>query len=73
MTKKMTPSERKRAQRKRDRIAGWVEVTLKISQDQADNLRAYAASLPPPAPPKDPRQLDLLNEIDAQLRDDMGS
>lgn len=27
----------------------------------------FAASLPPPAPPTDPRQLSLLDEIDRQL------
>lgn len=63
----MTPSERKRAQRARDRINGWVEVTVKVAEAQAPHVRAYAASLPPPAPPTDPRQLSMLREIDAKL------
>jgi hypothetical protein len=64
---KISQSERKRAQRERDRINGWVEVTVKVSQAQVPHIRAYAASLPPPEPPTDPRQLDMLNEIEARL------
>lgn len=63
----MTPTERKRLQRARDKAAGWTEVNLRVGQEHAEALRAFAASLPPPAPPTDPRQLSLLDEIDRQL------
>lgn len=29
----MTPAERKAAQRRRDRLAGWSEVTVKVDAD----------------------------------------
>lgn len=63
----MTPTERKRIQRARDKAAGWAEVNLRVGQEHAEALRAFAASLPPPAPPTDPRQLDMLAELDRQL------
>lgn len=63
----MTPAERKRIQRARDRAAGWSEVTLKVAAERADEVRAFAASLAPPAPPTDPRQMSLLAALDAQL------
>lgn len=63
----MTPTERKRAQRRRDRIAGWAEVTVRIDAQRADDLRAYAASLPPPPGPTDPAQLSMLDQLDAML------
>jgi hypothetical protein len=63
----MTPAERKAAQRRRDRLAGWAEITVRIAASCADDLRAYAASLPPPAPPTDPAQLSMLDQLDALL------
>lgn len=69
----MTPAERKRAQRKRDRIAGWAEVTVRIDARQADAVRAYAASLPPPPGPTDPAQLSMLDQLDAMLSGGDGS
>nr|CRY96467.1 hypothetical protein [uncultured prokaryote] len=63
----MTSTERKRLQRQRDRAAGWTEVNLRVASDQVEALRAFAATLSPPLPPTDPRQLSLLDEIDRQL------
>lgn len=63
----MTPAERKAAQRRRDRLAGWSEVTVKVDADQVEAVRAYAASLPPPPPPTDPAQLSMLDQLDALL------
>lgn len=63
----MTPAERKAAQRRRDKLAGWAEVTVRIDAAQADAVRAYAASLPPPPPPTDPAQLSMLDQLDALL------
>lgn len=64
----MTPTERKRLQRARDKAAGWAEVNVRVAGDQAEAVRAFAASLPPPPPPTDPRQLSLLDEIDRKLK-----
>lgn len=63
----MTPAERKAAQRRRDKLAGWAEVTVRVDARQADAVRAFAASLPPPAPPTDPAQLSMLDQLDALL------
>ena len=63
----MTPAERKAAQRRRDKLAGWAEVTVRIDAAQAEALRAYAASLPPPPLPTDPTQLSMLDQLDALL------
>lgn len=63
----LTASQRKKLQRDRDRALGWVEVTVKISAEHVEALRAFAASLPNPTPPRDERQLDLIDEIERQL------
>ncbi|MDE3121505.1 MAG: hypothetical protein KGK00_06990 [Paracoccaceae bacterium] len=63
----MTPAERKAAQRRRDKIAGWAEVTVRIDAARAEEVRAFAATLPPPPPPTDPAQLSLLDQLDALL------
>lgn len=69
----MTPAERKAAQRRRDKLAGWAEVTVRIAASRADDLRAYAASLPPPPGPTDPAQLSMLDQLDAMLSGGDGS
>lgn len=66
----MTATQRKAIQRRRDRAAGWTEVTVKVDVMCVDEVRAFVASLPPPSPPTDPNQLSLLDELDAQLRGD---
>lgn len=66
----MTPTERKAVQRRRDRLLGWAEVTVRIDRERAEDLRTYAAGLPPPRPPTDPDQLDMLAELDAALSGD---
>lgn len=63
----MTPAERKKLQRKRDRARGWTEVTVKVRSDRVDEVRSFAASLGEPPLPKDPDQLDLIDQIDAEL------
>jgi hypothetical protein len=63
----LTPSQRKKLQRDRDRALGWVEVTVKVAAERVQEVRDFAASLPDPEPPKDPRQMDMLAEIDRQL------
>lgn len=52
-------AERKRQQRQRDRSHGWVTVSVRVAADRAQEVRDFAASLPAPAPPKDPNQQDL--------------
>lgn len=56
----LSPTERKKLQRQRDRAAGWTEVTVKVAVEHADAVRRFAAQLPAPQPPADPRQLDML-------------
>lgn len=63
----MTPAQRKSAQRQRDRLLGWSEITLKVSAEHVAHLREYAASLTPPPPLTDERQLSLLEQLDAQI------
>lgn len=63
----MTPAERKRAQRQRDKLAGWVEVTVKVAADRAEDVRDYASTLPPPAAPTDPNQLSLIEQLDRAI------
>ena len=63
----MTPTERKRIQRARDKAAGWSEVVVRVAAEHAEALRAFAATLPDPKPPTDPRQLSMLEALDRQL------
>lgn len=66
----MTPAERKRKQRERDKLLGWVEVTVKVAADQVPAVRDFAAALPPPDGPTDPRQLTLIEDLDRALAGD---
>ena len=63
----LTPAQRKKLQRDRDRALGWVEVTVKVATEKAQEVRRFAASLPHPQAPRDPRQLDLIDEIERKL------
>lgn len=62
-----TAAQRKAAQRQRDKLMGWREVTVRVAQEQADALREFAASLPDPKPLTDPDQLDMLAQLDAAI------
>ena len=63
----MTPADGKRAQRQRDKLLGWVEVTVKVGAAQAEVVRDFAAGLPDPEPVVDPNQLSLLAALDDAL------
>ena len=63
----MTPAERKRTQRQRDKLMGYIEVTVKVAQEHAEQVREFAASLPEPRPPVDPNQISMLASLDAAL------
>jgi hypothetical protein len=63
----LSPAQRKRLQRDRDRALGWVEVTVRVAAERAHEVRAFAADLPAPEPPKDPHQLDLIEELERKL------
>lgn len=63
----LTVAQRKAAQRRRDKLSGWSEVTVKVATEHVEAVRAFAASLPPPPHPTDPVQLDLLAQLDAEL------
>lgn len=56
----LSPTERKKLQRQRDKALGWIEITVKVAAEHADAVRQFAAQLPAPRPPADPRQLDML-------------
>jgi hypothetical protein len=60
-------SRRKQLQRQRDRALGWCEVTVRVAATKAQDVRDFAAALPEPEPPTDPRQLDLVEEIERRL------
>lgn len=65
--KGMTAAERKRAQRQRDKLSGWTEVTIKVATDQVQAVRDFAACLPEPTPPTDPNQLSLIDQLDRAI------
>lgn len=65
----LTAAERKRLQRKRDRLLGWTEVTVKVSAQKVQEVRDFAASLPEPPPLVDPDQLSLLEDLNLSLSD----
>ncbi len=56
----LTASERKRLQRQRDKLLGWVEVSVKVPYTQVDELRAFVGCLGTPPAPVDTRELDML-------------
>lgn len=66
----LTPARRKQLQRERDRALGWTDVTVRIAAERVKELRDFAASLPPPSTPKDPRQMDLIERIERELREE---
>lgn len=63
----MTPAERKRKQRRRDELAGWRELRVKVGQEHVESVRDFVASLPPPAPPTDPNQLSMIEQLDRAI------
>lgn len=63
----MSAAERKKKQRQRDKLLGWQEVTVRVAADQADVVRDFAAKLPAPQPPTDPRQLDLIDQLSSDM------
>ena len=63
----LSPTRRKQLQRQRDRLAGWAEITVRVAAERAQDVRDFAATLPEPTPPTDPRQLDLLDHIEREL------
>lgn len=63
----MNAAERKKKQRQRDKLLGWQEVTVRVAATQAQFVRDYAATLPDPTPPVDPRQLDMIEQLDSDL------
>lgn len=64
-------ARRKKLQRDRDRALGWREVIVKVADDQVQAVRDFVACLPPPAPPSDARQMDLIDRIEAELEGSM--
>lgn len=52
-------AEKKAHQRAVKRAAGLVEVCVWVAPDKVEEVRAFAASLPAPKPPKTPGQMSL--------------
>lgn len=69
----LSPSERKKLQRKRDKALGYVETTVRVPQRDLDLVRRFVAALPPPEPVSDPNQMDLLDQIDREIASDKAS
>ena len=69
----LSPSERKKLQRKRDKALGYVETTVRVPQRDLDLVRRFVAALPPPEPVSDPSQMDLLDRIDREIASDKAS
>lgn len=63
----MTPAQRKAKQRQRDRLTGWCEMHVKVPAEHAQSVRDFVASLPPPKPLTDPRQISMIDELDRAL------
>ena len=68
----MDEKTKKAKQRERWRAEGWVELRVRVAREHQQAVKQFAASLPPPSPPTDPRQLDLIAKIDAEIEADEG-
>lgn len=55
----LTSAERKRAQRKRDKSQGYVEIMVRVPADRAEDARAWCAKLKPRRKHCDKSQVDL--------------
>ena len=55
----MTNAEKKREQRRRWKAAGWYELRIRVAAEHADEVRAFAASLPAPKAMPNPNQFTL--------------
>ena len=62
----MTAAQKKAAQRARDARDGWTTVTVRVAVEQVEELRRIAATLPPPSPLVDPRQMSLIGDMSPQ-------
>lgn len=63
----MTHAQKKAKQRQRDKLRGWREITVRVGQEHVEAVRDFVASLPDPESPTDPRQLDLLDQIEREI------
>lgn len=68
----MDEKTKKAKQRQRWKAEGWVELRVRVAREHQQAVKDFAASLPSPSPPTDPRQLDLIARIDAELAADEG-
>jgi hypothetical protein len=60
----LSPAERKRQQRARDKAEGYTQVTLRVPVHCVDQVRQFVAELPPPAPSALPGQQSLFGDLD---------
>lgn len=58
----LTPAERKRAQRARDKSLGYIEITVRVPEDRIDEVRAYCSKLKPKKRKRDMSQIDMFQE-----------
>lgn len=59
MTEQKSERERKREQRAKWKAEGWTFLHLRVAKEQADKVRDFAASLPPPREAPHPGQQPL--------------
>ncbi|TIN21476.1 MAG: hypothetical protein E5Y31_20975 [Mesorhizobium sp.] len=68
-------ADRKRAQRKRDRSQGYVEIVVKVPACRVKDARRWCALLAPKGARKrkpDERQMDLIDYIDGEQYASLG-
>lgn len=58
----LTPAERKRLQRQRDKSQGYVEITVRVPEDRIDDARLYCSKLKPSKRKSDKSQIDMFAE-----------
>ncbi|WP_163850116.1 hypothetical protein [Pseudooceanicola aestuarii] len=52
----MDNAEKKREQRRRWKAAGWREIRVRVAAEHANEVKAFAASLPAPRSKSNPNQ-----------------
>ena len=62
---KKTHAQRKAAQRKKKRAEGYIEISVWVRPDKADEVRQFADSLPKPTPKTHPGQSQMFDILES--------